>query len=136
MNQSLPKNARQQLGKAGEEIAQSLLVDRGFSIIAQNWRCKVGEIDIVAQENAISYTAGAVVPWCVFVEVRTRRGARYGTALQSITLTKQAKLREVAQAYIQQEAWTGPWRIDVVAVQMDSAGRMIDIQHIRHAVGG
>ncbi|MEM7535353.1 MAG: YraN family protein [Chloroflexota bacterium] len=142
MNQTLldpkrPKNARQQLGKAGEEIAKRTLIERGFSIIEQNWRCHVGEIDLVAEEMAISYAQGGVlVPWRVFVEVRTRRGKRYGTALQSITPTKQAKLRQVAETYIQQEGWTGAWRIDVVAVQMDSVGRLLDIQHIRHAVGG
>ena len=72
----------------------------------------------------------------MLVEVRTRRGNRFGTAQQSVTERKQAKLRLVSEQYVQTTAWTGPWRIDVVAVQMDSAGRLVEIEHIRHAVTG
>ena len=63
------------------------------------------------------------------------RRSRYGSALQSITPRKQAKLREVAAAYLAATGWEGPWRIDVVAVQMDSRGALVTVDHIRHAVG-
>jgi putative endonuclease len=107
----------------------------GLRIIAANWRCSAGEIDIIAEEDAPDYVRGvASSPWRVIVEVRTRRGDAYGTALQSIGPRKQAKLREVARQYIQATHWAGPWRIDVVAVQMDSHGRLLAIEHIRHAV--
>jgi putative endonuclease len=76
------------------------------------------------------------VPWLVMVEVRTRRGLRYGSARESVTLQKQAKLREVGAAYVQATGWEGPWRIDVVAVQMDANGRLLAVEHIRHAVTG
>ena len=128
---------RQQLGAAGEALAAQTLEQAGYTILTRNWRCAVGEIDIVAQEVAPDFSAGGISqPWLVLVEVRTRRGTRFGTAQQSITPRKAAKLREVATYYVESEGWTGPWRIDVVAVQMDSAGRLLHVDHIRGAVSG
>ncbi|HMN30710.1 MAG TPA: YraN family protein [Caldilineaceae bacterium] len=130
-------DGRRRLGAAGEQLACQALEGAGLTILTRNWRCARGEIDIVAQEEGADFTAlGAVVPWLVLVEVRTRRGAGFGTALQSLTPRKQAKLREVAAHYVQATAWPGPWRIDVVAVQMDGQGRLLAVEHIRHAVGG
>ena len=127
---------RQRLGAAGEEMAVRTLEEHGLRVIARNWRCSVGELDIVAEEDAPDFSrGGAPAVWRVLVEVRTRRGDRYGSALQSITPRKQAKLREVAAAYLAATGWEGPWRIDVVAVQMDSRGALVTVDHIRHAVG-
>jgi len=136
MAQVTNTDPRRKLGTAGEEMAAQKLLESGFTIVARNWRCAAGELDLVVQENAPDYVRGGVVPWLVFVEVRTRRGTEYGTALQSVTSRKQQKLRELAQHYRQQTEWQGPWRIDVVAVQMDRAGRLQAVEHIRHAVGG
>jgi putative endonuclease len=130
-------DARRQLGQAGEVLAARHLEAAGLQIVARNWRCTHGELDLVAHEVAPDYVNGdASVTWLVAVEVRIRRGARFGTALASVTPTKQAKLRVVAAAYVQTAAWQGPWRIDVVAIQLDSHGRMLEIQHLRHAVTG
>ena len=126
---------RRSLGRVGETLACQRLEQAGLTVIARNWRCSAGEIDIVAQEQAPDYVRGLpAAEWLVLVEVRTRRGDAYGTALQSIGSRKQAKLREVAQQYVQATGWTGPWRIDVIAVQMDSHGQHLAIEHIRHAV--
>jgi putative endonuclease len=128
---------RRRLGNTGEELAVRALQDSGLTVVARNWRCPVGEVDIVAQEQAPDFAnGGMIVPWLVLVEVRTRRGDRFGTALQSITPRKQAKLREVAESYVQANDWRGPWRIDVVAVQMDAQGHLLAVEHIRHAVTG
>lgn len=130
-------SARRSLGDAGEELAVKALTEAGLTILERNWRCPAGELDIVAEEMAPDLLVGpGLVVWKVCVEVRTRRGMRYGTAKQSITPRKQAKLREVASHYIQSTSWAGPWRIDVVAVQMDGQGRLLEIEHIRHAVTG
>ena len=130
-----PTDPRRRLGNAGETLAVRALEAAGLTIITRNWRCASGELDIVAQEIAPDFAHdGAPAPWLVLVEVRTRRGNRFGTAQQSITLRKQAKLREVAEHYVQAIHWLGPWRIDVVAVQMDGGGRLMEIDHIRHAV--
>jgi putative endonuclease len=131
------RNPRRQLGDSGEALAVQRLEAAGLTILIRNWRCPAGEIDIVAQEPAPDFThGGVVVPWLVLVEVRTRRGDRFGTALQSLTPRKQSKLRELAGCYIQTHTWLGPWRIDLVAIQMDRQGRLLAIDHIRHAVTG
>lgn len=133
----MTNNNRQKLGAAGETLAVRHLQNAGLTVLARNWRCAAGELDIVAQEDAPDYSAGgAVLPWLVLVEVRTRRGNRYGTALQSVTPRKAAKVLEVAAHYVQCVQWSGPWRIDVVAVQMDAQGHLTTIEHVRHAISG
>jgi len=130
-------NPRRQLGDAGEALAARALLESGLTILTRNWRCAAGELDIVAQDVAPDYATGEMAAtWLVLVEVRTRRGNRYGTAIQSVTPRKQAKLREVAGHYIQTVGWQGPWRIDLVAVQMDTQGHLLAIDHIRHAITG
>jgi putative endonuclease len=128
---------RQQTGKEGEEIAVHALEAAGLLIRDRNWRCHAGELDIVAEEIAPDYASGDMAArWLVLVEVRTRRGTRYGAAREAFTARKLIKLNEVASHYVQATAWNGPWRIDAVAVQMDSAGRLLNVEHIRHAVMG
>jgi putative endonuclease len=66
---------RQQTGKEGEEIAVHALEAAGLLIRERNWRCHVGELDIVAEEIAPDYASGDMAArWLVLVEVRTRRG--------------------------------------------------------------
>ena len=128
-------DGRRSLGASGEAIAVQALEQAGLHIVERNWRCAVGEIDIVAQEYGPDFVRGlASTPWLVIVEVRTRRGDAYGTALQSIVPRKQRKLRQVARTYVQYTGWRGPWRIDVVGIQMDSHGNTLSIEHVRHAV--
>ena len=128
---------RRQLGQMGEAWAARLLTEAGLVIVARNWRCAYGELDLVAEEVAPDYTQGGEqVTWLVVVEVRIRRGSRFGTARASVTPAKQAKVRMVAAAYVQAVQWTGPWRIDVVAIQLDAQGRLVESVHLRHAVTG
>lgn len=137
------RGARRQLGAAGEEIAAQELSRAGFTIVGRNWRATdggfgrelAGEIDLIAEETAPNLVAGNLSDiWRVLVEVRTRRGDAYGTALQSITPQKARRMRALALAYIQATGWAGPWRIDVVAIQMNSRGAIQSVQHIRGAV--
>jgi putative endonuclease len=128
---------RRALGQKGEELAARLLTEAGLEVVARNWRCAEGELDLVAMEAAPEFgQGGALVPWLVVVEVRIRRGTRFGTALASVGRAKQAKLRQVGEAYVQAVGWRGPWRIDVVAIQLDGAGRPLEQLHLRHAVTG
>ncbi len=129
-------SARRQLGNMGENLAVGALETAGLRVVERNWRCAVGEIDIVAETEAFDFVHGVLATWRVLVEVRTRRGNAFGTAQQSITARKAAKLREVGAAYVDQIGWTGPWRIDVVAVQMDARGRLQQVEHIPSAVTG
>jgi putative endonuclease len=126
---------RRAVGSGGESVAVQTLEAAGLTIVERNWRCGVGEIDIVAQENGPDYVRGlASTPWLVIVEVRTRRGEEYGSALQSITRAKQRKLRQVGRTYVASHGWRGPWRIDAVGIQMDKGGHVLSVEHVRHAV--
>lgn len=115
---------RKQTGRQGEEIAAKYLTDKGYKILQRNWYCSTGELDIVAENDDT----------LIFVEVRTRRGDRFGTAEESITPVKQARLVELAQTYLQEVApLHQSWRIDVVAVQLGPG--LPQVNHIENAVG-
>lgn len=131
------RDDRRQIGRWGEEIAAQTLREAGLTIIEQNWRCSAGEIDFVASERAPDYASGdPQAIWLVIVEVRTRRGYAYGGARQAFPPAKQRQLRRIAQEYVQRHEWAGPWRIDVVAIQMNLQGQTEQVEHIRHAVSG
>jgi len=102
------------------------LQEWGYVVRERNWRCPVGEMDIVAEDGDC----------LVFVEVRTRRGRKYGTPEESVTPAKQAKLVELAQTYLQEHSWDGDWRIDVVAVEMTPGGKLLRVELIKNAVWG
>ncbi len=119
--------ARQLLGRKGEELAKRHLEGQGYRILEQNYRCSAGEMDIVAQDGE----------YLAFVEVRTRRGEEYGTPEESIRSTKQARLIQVALTYLQERALDNvDWRIDVVAVEMASNGRLLRLDLLKNAVSG
>ena len=116
---------RQQVGERGEEVAAAFLRRQGYEILTRNWRCPTGEIDIVAREGEC----------LAFVEVRARRGERYGTAEESITAAKKAKLVELAQTYLQEAGLEqAVWRIDVVAIDLNWCGQAKRLNLIRYAV--
>ena len=92
----MPAN-RKATGQLGEEIAVRTLREAGLFIVERNWRCPVGELDIVAEESGPDYASGVSdAVWLVLVEVRTRSSTARGNARQAFTPRKQAKLREVA----------------------------------------
>ena len=121
------RDGRRRLGAFGERLAAAHLEAKGYRIRDRNFRCREGEIDIVAQDGET----------LVFVEVRTRRGDALGGPAESITAVKQSRLVEAAMAYVQ----TLPeppvdQRIDVVAIQLSPGGRLLAIDHIEGAIGG
>jgi putative endonuclease len=119
------KDGRRQLGAFGERLAAAHLEAKGYRIRARNFRCREGEIDIVAQDGET----------LVFVEVRTRRGDAMGGPAESVTPAKEARLVAVATAYVQALAEPpADQRIDVVAVQLSPGGRLLAIDHIEGAV--
>ena len=118
--ESTMTNARKQLGQWGENLAKTHLQSRGYTIVAQNWRCSRGEMDLIAQE-------GDTV---IFVEVKTRRGRDLGSPEDAITLHKARKLFTVAQTYLaEQDSGDIPWRIDLVAVELDKQGKLLRCEH-------
>ncbi|MDF3934380.1 YraN family protein [Pseudomonas citronellolis] len=99
----------QALGRRAEELAREHLQSHGLRLLAQNWRCRRGELDLVMLD-------GDTV---VFVEVRCRRNPAFGGALESVDARKRQRLVAAAEHFLQQEArWSRhPCRFDVVAVQ-------------------
>lgn len=117
---------RQGLGRWGEDLAARHLVGKGYEVVARNWRCEAGELDLVVRDGDC----------LVIVEVRTRRGRAMGAPEESITATKQARLCSLAEAYVQAHDWPGYWRLDVVAVEVDRRGRLLRVDHYENAVTG
>ena len=117
---------RTKLGDFGEQVAAAHLEKHGYQLVARKWRCAVGEIDLLMRDGAT----------LVFVEVRTRRGDRLGAAEESVGRAKQAKLIALAYAYLEAAGAPSdmPWRIDVIALNIDRAGRVARLWHIRDAV--
>ncbi|MDE2861127.1 MAG: ribonuclease HII [Chloroflexota bacterium] len=124
---SAAKTGRMRLGGLGEQAARGHLERAGFTVLDINFRCPHGEIDIVARD------AEAVV----FVEVRTQRGRGFGTPEESITAGKARRLIATAQTYLQtRDDLPSHWRIDLVAVDVDSQGRIARIERTENAVTG
>ena len=119
-------NPRQRLGRLGEDLAARHLSAQGYEIVDRNWRCREGELDIVARDGEC----------LAMVEVRTRRGRALGSPEESITPAKQQRLIVLADAYVMAHDWSGDWRIDVVAIEMDRRGKLLRIDHYENAVSG
>jgi putative endonuclease len=98
---------RGELGRHGEQLACAHLVEAGLRVVARNWRCRLGEIDVIAAGPGL----------LVFCEVKTRRGDAYGSAAAAVTPIKQARLRRLAAAYLS-TVQQAPCRVrfDVVTV--------------------
>jgi len=97
-------------GKRGESCACRELRRRGYAIVATRYRTRIGELDIIARDRGT----------LVFVEVKARRGDRYGAPAEAVTWQKRAKLCAMAADYLHRHRLEGvPCRFDVVAVRLD-----------------
>ena len=102
-------DGRRQTGESGETIAVKFLKKNGYKIIERNYRCKLGEIDIIAQESRV----------LAFVEVKTRRTDEFGGPKWAVTPQKQRKISMVALNYLKETEQMGrKARFDVVAIRM------------------
>lgn len=119
---------RRNLGNFGEAVAAGFLIKNGYTIIARQWRCPLGEIDLVAQDGAT----------LVFVEVRTRQSTTHGSPEESLTPAKQARLVALAHSYCEagQIAADTEWRIDVIAITVSTNGQVERLTHIPSAIEG
>ena len=107
---------RADVGRQGEEEAAKLLRRKGYRILARNYRCRHGEIDIVAFES------GEIV----FVEVKSRFTDGKGSALEAVTLAKQRKIARVAEQFlVERNLDDRPCRFDVVAVETGGACELV-----------
>ena len=106
------QSPRQVSGQLAEDRALAYLQQRGLKLVARNFRCKGGEIDLILTEPASNLL--------VFVEVRQRRSQRYGGAAASVTRGKQAKLIIAAQVFLQRYTDLPACRFDVIAIDDDA----------------
>ena len=95
------KGGRKRLGTEGETVARAYLEQHGWRIVAMNFRCSAGEIDIVAEEPI------GPEPTLVFLEVKTRRGGRHGSPREAVDRRKQQRLVAVAQTFLGERAAGG-----------------------------
>ena len=116
---------RKDVGARGEKLAVAYLKKHGYRILEVNFRCRQGEIDIVAQHSDC----------LVFVEVRTKKSPDFGTPEESLTFAKRERLVSLADVYLQTCGSSPPsWRIDVIAVEFASDDKLLRLEHIENAI--
>lgn len=97
-------------GKQAEAQAEQFLCQQGLKLVERNYRCKLGEIDLIMRDGDS----------LVFVEVRLRRHSGFGSAAESVTPQKQRKLILAAQHYLQHAGKNQPCRFDIVGLDQQS----------------
>ncbi|WP_428341616.1 YraN family protein [Mycobacterium sp.] len=102
---------RAEIGALGERLAAEHLRNLGLRIVARNWRCRYGELDVIAVDPAVDTV--------VFVEVKTRTGDGFGGLAQAVTEQKVRRLRRLAGIWLaaQDQGWAAV-RIDVIGVRI------------------
>jgi putative endonuclease len=99
--------ARRSLGAAGEARAAEWYAAQGYEVLARNWRCRDGELDLVVRRGGV----------LAFVEVKTRSSARFGSPVEAVTPAKQRRLRLLAFRYLREVGMRAPrLRFDVVSI--------------------
>ena len=101
-------------GSAAENAAKMHLERHGLKLLERNFRCRRGEIDLIMRDGA----------GLVFVEVRYRRQNRFGSALESVTPAKQARIVAAARYYLQQSSNSAPCRFDVIGISGENGNRI------------
>ena len=94
------------LGRWGEDLAAKFLVGKGYRVLDRNWKCRFGELDLVAEDGG----------FICFVEVKLRRSNRFGTGAEQVDQRKREKLRITAELYLQERPAVLQPRFDVVEV--------------------
>jgi putative endonuclease len=113
---------RAELGALGENLAAEHLRSLGMRIVQRNWRCRYGELDLIAEESADTV---------VFVEVKTRAGDGFGGLEEAVSAQKVGRIRKLASLWLNQqsERWR-QLRIDVVRIRV-GRDRTPQLTHIK-----
>jgi len=113
------------IGKLGEGFAKGYLERSGFKVLRAPFRCRSGEIDIIALDRDI----------LVFVEVKTRRSTRFGSPLEAVTVSKQKQIIKVARYYLAYADETAfkTCRFDVLGITQGKPGTPPKIVHVKDA---
>lgn len=115
---------KRDIGSLGEDIAENFLKQSGYAILDRNFRCKMGEIDVIGKDDK-----------CIaFIEVKTRYGDLYGTPAEAITYSKQYKIYKTAQLYIlKKKLYNFNFRFDVVEVILSIKDNFHSVKLIKDA---
>jgi len=120
----LPSDKRG-VGTLGEDLAAKFLASHGFSILERNFRCKGGEVDIIARDPGDRSL--------VFIEVKARRGLSYGVPQLAVTPFKQRQISKAALTWLSKNRLHDQnARFDVIAILLHTDGRHA-IEHIKNA---
>ncbi len=116
---------RSRLGDSGERFAERTLEELGWKILARKWRGEAGEVDLIADDGEL----------VVLVEVKTRRGDEFGRAEEAVDAAKCGRLIRLGQEFMETDSAfeTRYWRVDLIAITLDSAGRVVRYNHIEDA---
>ena len=116
--------AQDERGRLGEELAAAHLIAQGLIVLDRNWRCDVGEVDIVARDGDA----------LVICEVKTRSSRRFGSPLEAVTTAKAARLRRLAACWVRDhDVHPRQIRIDLVGILLGDGDP--EIEHVRGAIG-
>ncbi len=114
---------RKRLGGWGEQKAKEYLLELGYQLISQNWRNRLGEIDLIMFDGII----------VVFVEVRTKKSTQYGLGFESVNMKKQQQLLKMANSFLQANKWWDvPIRFDVVSI--DQHQDRYQLRHMKNVL--
>lgn len=117
-------DSRQEVGAKGEKLAVKFLKRKGYKIVQRNYRCKLGEIDIIAKQDKT----------IVFVEVKTRQTQEFGAPQYAVTSAKRSQISRVALWYIKEKGFVEQaCRFDVIAITFSPESRKPKIEHIENA---
>ena len=112
--------AKDAVGRYGEDVAEAHVRGRGWQVLERNWRCRDGELDLVALDG----------DELVVVEVKTRRSTAYGHPAEAVTAIKLARVRRLAAAWLAaHDVRPGSIRVDVIAVLL-VRGQAAQIDHL------
>ena len=110
---------RKRTGKKGEDLAVAYLISRGYRIVERNYKCPLGEIDIVARDG----------DELVFVEVKSRKSEEFGDPQLAVGLKKQKKVSRISLAYLKEKhLYPCNARFDVVAIKMLPDGSTVELK--------
>ena len=116
-----PVRAKDALGRFGEDLAARHLEDDGFVVLERNWRCDLGEVDIVARDGSV----------LVVCEVKTRSSLRHGSPFEAVTERKLHRLERLGMRWAHERGVRPTeMRVDVVSVLRPSTGRSV-VEHVR-----
>lgn len=121
------KDPRRRLGNHGEDIASAFFVGKGFHILARNWSCRWGEIDLICEKDGITH----------FVEIKTRKGRQFGYPEEAITKAKLRHFSRAIEKYLQLSSHPPTeYQMDALAITVSSSDQPPEFHYVENIACG